>query len=66
MEGNGQWRFTPPVHCILAFDQALTWLATMELNGDVKDAVRDAHGDDWLELVAIPSSSIGWAIEEKA
>ena len=23
MEGNGQWRFTPPVHCLLAFDQAL-------------------------------------------
>ena len=24
MEANGQWRFTPPTHCILAFDQALT------------------------------------------
>jgi 2-aminoethylphosphonate-pyruvate transaminase len=23
MEGNGQWRFTPPVHCLLAFDRAL-------------------------------------------
>jgi 2-aminoethylphosphonate-pyruvate transaminase len=23
MEQNGQWRFTPPTHCILAFDQAL-------------------------------------------
>jgi 2-aminoethylphosphonate-pyruvate transaminase len=23
MEKNGQWRFTPPVHCILAFDRAL-------------------------------------------
>ncbi len=23
MEKNGQWRFTPPTHCILAFDQAL-------------------------------------------
>ena len=23
MEGNGQWRFTPPTHCILAFDKAL-------------------------------------------
>jgi 2-aminoethylphosphonate-pyruvate transaminase len=23
MEGNGQWRFTPPTHAILAFDQAL-------------------------------------------
>ena len=23
MQGNGQWRFTPPTHVILAFDQAL-------------------------------------------
>ncbi len=23
LEGNGQWRFTPPTHCILAFDRAL-------------------------------------------
>ncbi len=23
LEGNGQWRFTPPTHCILAFHQAL-------------------------------------------
>ncbi len=23
MESNGQWRFTPPTHCILAFDRAL-------------------------------------------
>jgi len=23
LESNGQWRFTPPTHCILAFDQAL-------------------------------------------
>ena len=22
-EGNGQWRFTPPIHCLLAFDKAL-------------------------------------------
>jgi 2-aminoethylphosphonate-pyruvate transaminase len=27
MEKNGQWRFTPPVHTILAFDQALTEFA---------------------------------------
>ena len=47
-------------------DQALTWLATMDVDGDVKEAVQKAHGDDWLELVAIPSGSIGWAIEEKA
>lgn len=24
MEGNGQWRFTPPVHTIISFDQALS------------------------------------------
>ena len=23
MKGNGQWRFTPPVHCLLALDRAL-------------------------------------------
>ena len=23
MSGNGQWRFTPPTHCLLALDQAL-------------------------------------------
>lgn len=23
LENNGQWRFTPPTHCILAFDRAL-------------------------------------------
>ena len=23
MEANAQWRFTPPVHCIVAFDQAI-------------------------------------------
>ncbi len=24
LENNGQWRFTPPTHCILAFDRALS------------------------------------------
>ena len=24
MEGNGQWRFTPPIHVIAAFDEAMT------------------------------------------
>lgn len=32
MEGNGQWRFTPPVHTILSFDQAL---AEFEAEGGV-------------------------------
>lgn len=27
LEKNGQWRFTPPVQCLLALDQALTELA---------------------------------------
>jgi 2-aminoethylphosphonate-pyruvate transaminase len=27
LEHNGQWRFTPPVQCLLALDQALTELA---------------------------------------
>ena len=32
MEANGQWRFTPPTHCILALDQAL---AEFEAEGGV-------------------------------
>ncbi len=32
MEKNGQWRFTPPTHCILAFDRAL---AEFEAEGGV-------------------------------
>jgi 2-aminoethylphosphonate-pyruvate transaminase len=32
MENNGQWRFTPPTHCILAFDRAL---AEFEAEGGV-------------------------------
>jgi 2-aminoethylphosphonate-pyruvate transaminase len=32
MEKNGQWRFTPPTHCILGFDQAL---AEFEAEGGV-------------------------------
>ena len=32
MEKNGQWRFTPPTHCILALDQAL---AEFEAEGGV-------------------------------
>ena len=23
LEKTGQWRFTPPIHCIVAFDQAI-------------------------------------------
>lgn len=26
LEGNGQWRFTPPVHCLLALDRAIVEL----------------------------------------
>ena len=33
MEANGQWRFTPPTHAILAFDQAL---AEFEAEGGVE------------------------------
>ena len=32
MEKNAQWRFTPPTHCILAFDQAI---AEFEAEGGV-------------------------------
>ncbi len=38
MEGNGQWRFTPPTHVLAAFDQAL---AEFEAEGGV--AARNAR-----------------------
>jgi hypothetical protein len=28
----------------------------------VADSVTRAHGKDWIELVAIPDTAIGWAI----
>lgn len=47
-------------------DEALTRIGTVTLAGgsDVRAAVKERYGDDWLELVAIPGESIAWAIGE--
>ena len=49
-----------------AIDEALTRIGTVTVpaGSDVRAAVRERHGDDWLELVAIPGESIAWAIGE--
>ncbi|MCA9752923.1 MAG: hypothetical protein R3B81_12605 [bacterium] len=47
-------------------DEALTHLGSLDVpNADaVTDAAKKAHGEDWMELVAIPAGQIAWAIEE--
>ena len=45
-------------------DEALTRIGTVSVEdaAEVEGKVKDEHGDDWLELVAIPCDSITWAI----
>jgi len=45
-------------------DEALTRIGSVDVAKakDVEEAVRREHGDDWLELVAIPDHAIRWAI----
>ena len=47
-------------------DKALTRIGIVTVaEGEAVEAeIERQHGQDWLELVAIPVSSIGWAIEE--
>ncbi|MGQ0721333.1 MAG: hypothetical protein ACT4PE_07130 [Candidatus Eiseniibacteriota bacterium] len=47
-------------------DAALTRIGvvTIAAGARVEAEVERQHGGDWLELVAIPASAIGWAIEE--
>jgi hypothetical protein len=35
---------------------------TVKEGASVADSVTRAHGKDWIELVAIPDTAIGWAI----
>jgi hypothetical protein len=46
--------------------EALTRVGTIEVEagGSVEAAAKKEHGDDWLEMVAIPASKISWAIGE--
>lgn len=45
---------------------ALTRLGTVSVapGKSVEDAACAAHGEDWLELVAIPESDMSWTIRE--
>ena len=50
LEANGQWRFTPPTHCILAFHQALVEFdeerrvyADIPEQGPIDDGYRVPH-----------------------
>jgi hypothetical protein len=47
-------------------DEALTRVGSVAANddADLRAAVTREHGDDWLELVAIPAGEIQWAIRE--
>ncbi len=55
MEGNGQWRFTPPTHAILAFDQALT---EYEAEGGV--AGRSGRYQENLEILLSGMRDLGF------
>ena len=45
---------------------ALTRIGTIdvEAGGSVEDAAKKEHGEEWLEMVAIPAEKISWAIGE--
>jgi 2-aminoethylphosphonate-pyruvate transaminase len=55
MENNGQWRFTPPTHCILAFDRAL---AEFEAEGGV--AGRGARYRDNCRILVEGMRALGF------
>ncbi|MGH2569769.1 MAG: hypothetical protein ACRDGR_01000 [bacterium] len=44
--------------------EPLTRLGTVTVKegSSVAESVTRAHGKDWIELVAIPDTAIGWAI----
>jgi len=56
LESNGQWRFTPPTHCILAFNQALD---EFEAEGGV--AGRGGRYRDNLEVLVAGMRELGFA-----
>jgi hypothetical protein len=47
-------------------DEALTRVGSVSAKDDqeLEAAVTREHGEDWLELVAIPAGQIDWAIRE--
>jgi hypothetical protein len=48
-------------------EEALTKIGSVSAasGAAAADAAKKAHGEKWLEMVAIPESEISWAIEEK-
>lgn len=46
--------------------EALTRIGTIDVEpgGSVEAAAKKEHGDEWLEMVAIPAGKIRWAIGE--
>ena len=49
------------------YKEPLTCIGTLgvERGEDVSGATKREHGDEWLELIAIPESRIAWAIREE-
>lgn len=47
--------------------EALTRIGTVEVEpgASVEAAAKQEHGDEWLEMVAIPAGKIQWAIGEE-
>ena len=37
---------------------------TVREGSSVEDSVTEKHGEDWIELVAIPDTAMEWAIGE--
>lgn len=55
LESNGQWRFTPPTHCILAFNQALD-----EFDAEGGVAGRGSRYRDNLEVLVAGMRELGF------
>lgn len=55
LESNGQWRFTPPTHCILAFNQALD-----EFDAEGGVAGRGGRYRDNLEVLVAGMRELGF------
>ena len=47
--------------------EALTRVGTIDVEpgASVEEAAKKQHGDEWLEMVAIPAGKIRWAIGEE-
>jgi hypothetical protein len=48
-------------------EEALTKIGAVSATGGASaaEAAKRAHGEEWLEMIAIPENEIAWAIEER-